>query len=464
MTDLESALARIGDTVYWHSDKDKFYLATPYYPWIPLKLELLKVHLAQRGFFDCVTNFEVVKNTDGVIDKKKTNDNKMLAGDRLFTQFVSRIREENVIVWTGDLAGLESGFHIQNGFPFLVIQGMRLPVPVEGECGFILQILEELFSDEERQYVMAWLQHGYLSFKRHEASFSQALIVAGESQDGKSLFQTQIISGLFGGRAGDASHHFSDKGNNNFNQELARAEHWMVDDKTGGAHFDRTAWGERLKKFTAVPAMRIEAKGMNALNLILNRRLSVVMNTGSHNLALLPPDTDDLRDKIILVKSRKVKCLLPTVQENNALIASQMSAFAWHMEQAYKAPAEVVGDPRFWVRAYQNEELADERRATSTAYHIENLIEGYMQTLEMPEWKGTCQQLYTALDHYDRSQFSTLIKHPNQLGINLTELVKSGNSIVKTKVRSNKSTVYTVETTVEQQTGVRGAKVIPGAF
>jgi hypothetical protein len=460
MTDLEDVINRFGDRVYWmpKGNGEQFYLSTNVRPWIQLTAVSLRQHLEDEGFFKCVTEFQTTK------DEKETAKNFVAARERLFVRFLIYLRKSNYIAWVGELAGMESGYHEQNGFPFLVEQGMKLPVGVEGDCGFILQILEELFEDLEREYAQAWMQHGFLSFKYHRMSFGQALIIGGQSQDGKSLFQTQIISGLFGGRDGDATHHFSGRGNSHFNHELARAEHWMIDDKTGGIHFDRTGWGEKVKKFTAVPAMRIEAKGLNALNLILNRRLSVVMNLGAHNLALLPPDTEDLRDKVILLHSHKVKCLLPTIAENNALIKAQMPAYAWHMEHKYKAPAEVIGDPRFWVRAYQNHELSEGRRLTSTAHHIENLIQGYMQSMELREWKGSPSQLFTVLANYDRTQFLSLVKNPQGLGYQLTELVKSGTSIVKKKGAGDRSTFYKIENYLEASTGVTGAKVISGTF
>jgi hypothetical protein len=77
-------------------------------------------------------------------------------------------------------------------------------------------------------------------------------------------------------------------------------------------------------------------------------------------------------------------CLLGSVPDNNALISAQMSAFAYDIDN-WRAPAHVMGDPRFWVRAYQNPDLSEERRYTSTSFHIENLIIDYMQAVEMPK-------------------------------------------------------------------------------
>jgi len=100
----------------------------------------------------------------------------------------SRVRNRNIVNWVGEIAGFPRGRCYQSGDPVLVLRGMRLPTPLPGDWPFIREILNTLFDDSQRDYVLAWLQHSYLSLKSGKASFSQILIIVGESQDGKSLF------------------------------------------------------------------------------------------------------------------------------------------------------------------------------------------------------------------------------------------------------------------------------------
>jgi hypothetical protein len=169
-----------------------------------------------------------------------------------------------------------------------------------------------------------------------------------------------------------------------------------------------------------------------------------------------------MRDKVIILRSHKVKCLKGSIVENNATIAAQIAAFVWWLENEYVAPAHVLGDARFSVRAYVNPELSDERRFTSTAYHIETMITDYLQSVEMPEWKASASEIYKALGQYDRHLLDKLIMHLNGFVNVLQELSKNGSSTVQYIQRKSDTRRYRLTAVIAQTTGVTGAKVIPG--
>src|SRR5262249_41851453 len=150
-----------------------------------------------------------------------------------FDMIVKRHR----IDWVGELAGYPQGEYTVNSAKLLVPKGFVLIKPVKGDPSFILNFMKELLPSGQDLYAHHCLLDRYEGLPHPEKyTPGQALIIGGESGDGKTLFKRRIVRALLGGRGGDAIAYYN--GDDSWNDDLAKLELHEIDDQGDTHNYD----------------------------------------------------------------------------------------------------------------------------------------------------------------------------------------------------------------------------------
>ena len=271
-----------------------------------------------------------------MITKEETQEGKLLSE---VDEKLLEIESEAQVKYAGPVAGYKRGMHVICGDRVLVTEELNLIEPEAGEWPILEEYLKNLLSSEgwvrsnkgelifinegdtiprysvpedegfdQRKFVFAWLAQWLEAAHLGKPSLGQAMVFAGDTNCGKTFF-VDLIKELFGGKE---AHPYQWLLGGQFNKELVGTSVLIIDDEVSKTDMkSRKDLGARLKQFVAVPSIRIEGKGADALHLKPLHRLIFMTNMDEDNLSVLPPPSVDLVDadgrsgKMMLVKCYK---------------------------------------------------------------------------------------------------------------------------------------------------------------
>jgi phage/plasmid-associated DNA primase len=131
---------------------------------------------------------------------------------------------------------------------------------------------------------------------------AQVLVLAGQVNSGKSVFQKLIVTPLLGGRK--TSPYPFLIGRTDFNEDLFRNEHLICDDEQPGKNYEtRTQFAAGLKKFVASDSHWCHGKGKKALTLPPFWRITVSVNDTPDCLQSIPVNDETMKDKMIVLRT-----------------------------------------------------------------------------------------------------------------------------------------------------------------
>ena len=290
-----------------------------------------------------------------------------------------RIQLTQNVDYAGGLAGHISGFREVNGSRMLVTESPKLIESRPGAFPLLETILEGMLVEggiDQRPYFFGWMKLAMQCYRRHSWASGQALALAGPIGAGKSLLQG-ILTECFGGRAADAYLYVA--GRSNFNSEMFRTEHLMLEDKSESTRHDaRAEMACRIKEITANPTQHCHGKNREGLQLDPIWRLSISLNDLPERMMVLPPLDEDIADKIILLKVTRRAMPMPagTDAEKKAFreaVTRELPAFLHFLEQ-WEIPPQLRGD-RFPIRHFHHPELLAMLEANSQEIRLLNLID-----------------------------------------------------------------------------------------
>jgi hypothetical protein len=301
--------------------------------------------------------------------------------------------------------------------------------PVKGDPEPICNIVRSLLAGtpEQEDYFLAAFQRAVRLCYEGRYEPLQVFFFAGNPDDGKTLLATEILSACLGGRRIDATSYFI--GATRFNADLARCELWIVDDMGDAKGFDRLVYNNNLKKTSADPDVRVEPKGIDAINAShLFHVVAVLFNLegrgGSH---LVPVITEDNKGKYQIFHTQRAN--LPTgadqYQKLQKLIRTHLPAFLYLLLEEYKANPAILSGDRFQVRHYHHPEVLKRIQETGAAYQLLPIIDQWMLETKLDEWYGPAIRLYQLLlnDQPGTAKIiGGLFKSSTSLGIALSEL------------------------------------------
>lgn len=324
--------------MFYHTKQHKFWYEDDHGKWISVDAGTAKKLLALQGV------------------RIKCNEGEELSPADIM---LLDIRASKNVEFAGPLAGHKAGHRIVNRSSILVTESPNLLVPAKGEWKLLGQFLCGMFNnppEDQLPYLFALLQRGLRSFYSNTWSQSQAVALIGPAGAGKSLFQS-LVTVMFGGRS--AKPHLFMSGRTNFNGDLARAEHLMMeDDRESCGDSQRRALGNHIKQIAVNHFQHCHAKFAQGVSLDPIWRLTLSLNDNPERLRILPEMDSGTADKFMLFKVAVKK--LPEVPAGTEnlfeALAAELPAFVFHLMNEWVMPEE-IGDARYGVKHYHHPDI-----------------------------------------------------------------------------------------------------------
>jgi hypothetical protein len=247
-------------------------------------------------------------------------------------------------------------------------------------------------------YFWAWCARTYRAcFERLPLS-GQAIILAGETGRGKTLFGRGVMGTLCGGWA-EAGPYLL--GATSFNKEISEQPIWTVDDNVSSVDFkEQRRFTELLKKAVANPTVDSHHKGRDSQLVPWTGRVILGVNLDSNSLAAIPNLDQSNRDKLSAYQTpvgNKGMMTFPSNAEVQAILVRELPHFGkWLLD--YTPDPRVLGDSRYGVRSYFHPNIERAARDNSPRQQILEVIEMFIKELlasdpKRVEWTGSSAQL-----------------------------------------------------------------------
>jgi len=273
--------------------------------------------------------------------------------------------------------------------------------PKAGDCSTIKSFLAGVLGGEGAIHLYCWLKTAFEALRAGQRRPGQAVIIIGPPDCGKSVIQHQIITPILGGRSADAKSFLF--GRTDFNAELVGAEHLLVEEVPSSAGMaQRTLFGERIKEIVVYDTVRLHEKYRDAVTVSPFWRLSITLNDNPEKLRCLPPLTDDLADKIIMLTAKPAPEFWQRFADApdpwaafRAAIDAELPAFA-DLLLTMPIPENLRGR-RFGVTSFIPEEIAQTIFESETEHHLLLLIDKAGLFEDGEQWEGDAEDLKQAL-------------------------------------------------------------------
>ena len=316
-----------------------------------------------------------------------------------------------------------------NGKKYLNTSRSRAPItpyPEKRKWGEdfpkLAEWLGHMFGKEQLQHEMSWLSYAYVNALNGTPKKGHAHFLVGAPNCGKTLYNTVVLGGLFGGHT-IASDFLV--GKTTFNSHLFSYGLWTVDDETPSAGYDQhTAFSSKIKEFTANDEFLVNEKFKKAGTIFWRGRLSVTLNDDPVSIRLLPDLDMSIKDKIMAFHCNGGWEFTPTFRED---IEKEMTYLAAYVRD-YKIPKKCQS-VRFGVKEYMSSKICDLAGVDSKHTHVLDLLNIFRkkQCLDEGEsWEGNCSEIIMLLS--TDPACGVLLKDVNakKLGWSLRHLVAQG--------------------------------------
>jgi hypothetical protein len=364
-------------------------------------------------------------------------------------KILNQIARGRVVTWAGAVAGRFAGPLEDNGKLILVTESPRIIQPTRGNCETIQNILLDLFGQEQLSIFLCWLKLSYETYRSGIHRPAQACAFVGEPDSGKSFLQNHIITPVLGGRSAKPINYM--KGYGHFSGKLFGHEHLLIEDDISETD-DRTRrnLASFVKQFVANEQHECNTKFEQEIMLKPTWRVTISCNDRAENLAILPPLTRDVRDKLIIFKVRKASMPMPTNTEAQrhtfALrIAAELPAFC-HYLLALSIPEELKAD-RFGITFFHHPEVVKALHEISKDYHVLELIDTiiFKDPTTQP-WEGNATELEKELRSEPRTstQLNQIYLGARGLGRIMTSLCETEPKRVQSRLLKGR-TMYEIK-------------------
>jgi hypothetical protein len=319
-------------------------------------------------------------------------------------EVVNRIQLEKHVNFSGPLAGHARGLHTAGGVKLLATTSPSVIQAKPGGWPTLRTVIENLLGDDDAgtiqiQTFLAWLKIARESLLTSKRRPGQALALAGPRESGKSLL-IDVAELALGGRRANPYPYFT--GRTNFNADLAGAELLAVDDEAGSTDIrSRKTLAANIKSCLFAGAVRIEGKNKAAFTFRPCWRMVIALNDEPEALLVLPPLTEDIGDKLTLLKCRKMPLPMPahTMEEREKFFETLRhelpGMLAWL--ESWEIPAD-LREERCGVLAFHHPHLVHALGELSPEGQLLALIDAAHAggSLALP-WVGSAAELKSIL-------------------------------------------------------------------
>jgi hypothetical protein len=342
------------------------------------------------------------------------------------------IQVEKFISYAGALAGHPRGLHVSGGCRLLATTSPEIIQPALGQWPTIRAVLEGLLLDDiagkvQLETFLGWLKFARESLTSNRRRPGQAIALAGQRGSGKSLL-LDLTELALGGRRANPYAYFT--GRTNFNADIAGAELLAVDDEAGSCDIrSRKTFAANIKSCLFSGSVRIEPKHRTAFLFRPVWRMVLALNDEPEALLVLPPITEDIADKLTLLRCHRRPLPMPahTLDEREAFFAklrSELPALLDWLEK-WDVPGE-LREERCGVTFYHHPELLASLHQLSPEGHLAALVDTLAAAADgfhLP-WTGTASELKASLCIHSTTarDADKLLQSPNSTGTYLGRL------------------------------------------
>lgn len=292
-------------------------------------------------------------------------------------------------------------------------------------------------STDPHDHFMAWLKRLWASARAGRMEQGHAILIAGDADEGKSLFSMFILRAIMGGGSDAGSYLISGGG---FNQELGEVAIWNVDDQAAASDFsDHQRFSAMIKKTTANPEIKYHPKYANSITLRWAGRVVITCNKDTNSLDILPTLDASIKDKLMLFKLANRKPDFPPSAELESRILTELPHFLDWLEQ-WAPPDSVIKGARnrFGVVEYHHSEILREVRQKAQDECFKTLLVRWFKQRviidpELQEWRGQPSDLFMDMTNTAEDSMRILIQNkysPEKIGKMLRMLKQAEDPIV----------------------------------
>ncbi len=316
------------------------------------------------------------------------------------------VQNQRNVQYVGCIAGYTRGTHYMNGAKVLVTHSPKCVEPAEGDWSLIKQIIEGQLLDDNRQAdrFHGWVKYGEACLracmKTGQATYGQALIMAGPKGCGKSLLQ-HLITVILGGRSAGPYRYMA--GISPFNRELFGAEHQKIEDEQPFKDYkSRVRFGDAIKNVASTVDGSCHGKNREAIGLKPFWRLSMSVNDEPDHLEILPPFAESLMDKIILLHCKHAPMPMPAgTHEEKAIfwkaLTDQLPAYVYWLQNHFVIEPD-MSHPRFGTAPFFHpyivgllDDIAPKTRFSIICQHV------LFDDNNDPDWVDSSEELQRKL-------------------------------------------------------------------
>lgn len=295
--------------------------------------------------------------------------------------------------------------------------------PLEWGQGFpwLAGFLSDLFDpDEQLDFFLSWLAHAYRHAHAGAPRNGQAIFLAGDVNQGKTLLSNVVIGGLFGGHM-DASDYLL--GESRFNKELFEVGLWTVDDTVPSSDpRKQQLYSAMLKKIPANYSFQYHPKFRDQILLPWAGRVVITCNADPESIRILPDIEMSMLDKLSLFRIRTAERDFTGAADR---IREELPAFARFLLD-WPIPDHCKGDVRFGVKCYHHAELIETARQSSRTAGFIELLERFLRSLfsdsNISEWNGSATDLLAEMMADETTKHVAAKYTPDQIGRRLSQL------------------------------------------
>lgn len=392
---------------FYDKDKGCYWRHTPSAEYVRVKEDDLKRHLRFAGV--------------------RVGDVELMPGLTKFDAAIVRCQNEaavdNVICLAGHRAGI---FATEDKRNILIPKSPSFAASQPGKIENWQGFLEELFPDQV-EHVLSWLKcalEDAHSLNPAHWRHHQLLALVGKPDCGKSFFQL-LLTQLLGGREADS--YLWMAGKSDFNEDLAEAEHWKMEDKNAFRDAkSRAAFGGMIKQVCVSHNLSIHGKGKKQILLPSYRRLTLSINDDPEYITILPMLDSSVADKIMIVKCAKAT-MLPDFAANRARFIVELPHFVHFLLHVWRIPKELE-NVRYGVKTWHAPEVVEMLQQFEPHLRLLEVLDSSLFGDAGPHaaWQGTSTELHKTLCNGAYESIARqLMTNPSACGQLLSKLMNA---------------------------------------
>ena len=279
------------------------------------------------------------------------------------------------------------------------------PADPQRDFPFLWSYLSNFLDDDPEyprpafDYLLSWMKRAWESASAGDPQNGHMIVLAGDTNTGKTLFSKHVMGGIMGGSE-DASSFVL--GQTQFNRELIDSGVWRIDDASPPkSEADHARFTDNLKKLVANGDCIAQAKYRDQVTVSWKGRIILTCNMDAASQGILPNLGLTTLDKMLLFKVRsRDEGFFPANVES--IIRDELPAFLGWLIQ-WVEPREVrASSTRFGVAHYHHHELVSTVRGMSAEQNLADLIELWAEerrSMEpaVKEWRGNPTRLQASM-------------------------------------------------------------------